>query len=122
MTRARILLADDDSRHNSTLAEILRTAGYEVVCCGDANSALDAVAAGCDCLLTDYQMPEMNGAQLLRAAREHAPVLMAITGCDSPAVHKELLAAGARQVFRKPMDPELLLDGIRQYCPASTVA
>ncbi len=122
MTRARILLVDDDSRHNSTLAEILRAAGYEVICCGDASSALNAVASGCDCLLTDYQMPEMNGAQLLRAARGHAPVLMAITGCDSPEVQDELLAAGAARVFRKPIDPVLLLDTIRQYCPASAVA
>ncbi len=122
MSCTRIVLVDDDPGHNSTLAAILRTVGYDVVCCEDAKSALTEVAAGCECVLTDYQMPEMNGAQLLRVAREHAPVLLAITGCDSPAVREELLAAGAKQIFSKPTDPALLLAGIRQYCPATLTA
>jgi DNA-binding response OmpR family regulator len=122
MSRARILLVDDDARHNFALAAILRGAGYDVICCEDAKSALSAVEAGCEYVLTDYQMPEMNGAQFIRAARDHAPVMMAITGCDSPEVRDELLAAGATQVFPKPTEPAVLLAGIRQCCPATLSA
>jgi CheY-like chemotaxis protein len=64
----------------------------------------------CDCLITDYHMPGMNGVELIRTLRRsHLLVCMVLTGSDGGSIEGGAREAGAVAVLRKPMDPRLLL-------------
>jgi two-component system response regulator FixJ len=106
----RIVVVDDDPVHNQLLGYILEDAGYEVALCTSGFEALAEMASGCDCLITDYHMPQMNGAELIRAARpRYAPVSIVLTGSDGINVQEDAVKAGADVVLRKPTHPRIIL-------------
>jgi PAS domain S-box-containing protein len=76
----RILFVDDDSGVRSLVSEVLRTSGHTVIEADDGRMALDLLQedASIDYLFTDIVMPnDMNGVQLMRAARPGLPTLLA---------------------------------------------
>jgi CheY-like chemotaxis protein len=92
------------------LGFILEQAGYEARTCESGAQALVEIAGGCDCLITDYHMPGMNGAQLIRSVRNvSSPVCIVLTGSDGDGVEKDAMAAGAVAVLRKPTPADLIL-------------
>ncbi|MGI9101095.1 MAG: response regulator [Terriglobales bacterium] len=101
---------DDEPGLTETWGAILEMSGYDVVCCLDGPSALEAIAAGCDCVITDYHMPGMNGVDLIRTARpwSEAKFLM-MTASASDAVTQAALDAGACCIVHKPTSPVLVL-------------
>ena len=81
---AKILLVDDEEIVRTATAEMLRDVGYIVTEATSASQALVAVKGGIevDAVVTDYLMPGMNGAQLIRELhqiRRQLPVLL-VTG------------------------------------------
>ena len=78
--RLRVLVVDDDSGLRECTAELLREDGYAVRTAVDGRAALDELAADqWDLILTDFDMPKMNGAQLARITKRicpEMPVLM----------------------------------------------
>jgi two-component system chemotaxis sensor kinase CheA len=66
-----ILLVDDSVFFRNMLSPVLRAAGYRVTLAADAQEALDALRSGqaFDVLLTDTDMPGMNGFDLARTVR-----------------------------------------------------
>jgi len=72
-----LLLVEDDPLVRTTLAEALTEAGFDVLEAGDAETALDMVAAREDLivLLTDINLPGADGFTLARAARQIRPRL-----------------------------------------------
>jgi CheY-like chemotaxis protein len=108
--RPRVVLVDDESSIREIWGCILNISGYAVECYADAASALEAIALGCDCVITDYHMPEMNGVELIRAAKlwsEAEFILM--TGNPSEELTQEALAAGAAYVVHKPTSAPVML-------------
>jgi CheY-like chemotaxis protein len=86
--------------------------GYETEGVRGGKEALSVFAeARHALLLTDHRMPGMSGAELIRRLRERCPALpvIALTGAG-PEAKRELLAAGADEVLRKPFD----VRGIRE--------
>ncbi|MEE4154821.1 MAG: PAS domain S-box protein [Erythrobacter sp.] len=82
LTGKTILVVDDNATVVDTLVAMLEDAGAEPGPCLDPRDALNAVCedpAGWDLVITDHDMPEMDGVQLtrwLRAVREDLPVLL----------------------------------------------
>jgi DNA-binding response OmpR family regulator len=78
--RQHILVVDDDPDIRRLNTELLRHCGYQVDATGDGAEAWEAVQMdNYDLLLTDYQMPKVNGVELimkLRNARLTLPVIM----------------------------------------------
>ncbi|MBK5011424.1 response regulator [Pseudomonas sp. S60] len=70
-----VLLVDDDHLVRDMLGDVLRQYGYEVRQAHSGEQALALLDDGIDLLLTDFAMPEFNGAQLAVAARERFPQL-----------------------------------------------
>ena len=112
-----ILTVDDSASMRQMVSFTLRGAGYEVVQATEAAQALDyARGHAVDLVLTDLNMPGMDGLALVRALRElpnHrlTPVLVLTT--ESSAERK--LAgkqAGATGWIVKPFNPEQLLTTI----------
>lgn len=70
-----ILLVDDDDRVRELLGDALQLYGYRVRQASSGQQALEMLDSDVDLLLTDFAMPELNGAQMARIARERFPCL-----------------------------------------------
>lgn len=119
-----VLVADDSWEIRELLFEALSSIDCIVTCVGDGQEALASLEAGpYDLLITDYNMPRLNGMALLRRTRALAPMLAAIliTGQTSPDVMDEAKRAGATFVIPKPFAIPLILslvEFIRDRRPA----
>jgi CheY-like chemotaxis protein len=99
---AAVLLVDDDPAVRSVTRSMLEDLGCRVVEAAGGQAALDLLAAGdaVDLLLVDLAMPDMNGAEVARRARELRPALplLFMTGYTDP----DILGAGHDRVISKP--------------------
>ncbi len=104
----RIVVVDDHAELAGTLAEVLTLDGFDVRTAADGDTALAVIAEHKPiCVLTDIDMPGMNGFELVRRLRELYDsdiVLIAITGWGA----KDNRLAKEFDVFdhtlRKPID------------------
>src|SRR5678815_4819606 len=113
MTRsARILVVDDEVSARTALADLLRDEGFDVEMAADAFKALGKYEAFAPhVVITDLQMPGMDGIELMkkiRAGDDPVPVIvMTAFGDVSSAV--EAMHAGAADYLTKPLNFEELL-------------
>jgi len=114
--KARILLVDDEELNREYLAELLEEEGYNVKAASDGREALDLLRAQpFDLLVTDKNMPRMDGMQLLaKVAEEDIPVTrMMITAYGDVQSAVEAMRLGAAHYIEKPasggMGPKLVL-------------
>jgi EAL domain-containing protein (putative c-di-GMP-specific phosphodiesterase class I)/CheY-like chemotaxis protein len=109
--RGRILVVDDDESFLRVMARSLLAAGYEVSTATDGMRALDLLAeAQFDTIISDIDMPRMNGIQFLKNVRQRdadVPVVL-ITGNPDLGSAVEAVAHGALQYLIKPVDTEEL--------------
>ncbi|MHB8843348.1 MAG: response regulator transcription factor [Nitrospirota bacterium] len=71
MKQGSILVVDDNQVLRDNLRGYLEDKGYDVIFCKDGPSALSMVSvATFDIVLTDYQMPGMDGAEVIRRMRQ----------------------------------------------------
>jgi len=113
--KGRILVVDDDAVTRSVAAELLRDAGYAVSEAGSGAAALALLESATDpvqLLVTDVDMPGMNGGELARRLRERMPALavLVVTGLD----REEMLA-------RIPADAVILAKPYRINALLTTV-
>ena len=120
-----VLAVDDSATMRSMLASALTQAGYNVVEAGDGAEALERLrATPVDAVITDHNMPRMDGLALTRALRaepatQRLPVLVLTTeaGDDLKQLGR---AAGATGWLLKPFDPARLAEVLRKVVPART--
>ena len=101
--QATILLVDDDAGVRDVTAAMLRDLGYKVLEAGSGKTALEILKkdSSIELALMDYAMPEMNGAEVAKQARNLRPNLpiVFITGyADASA----LAGIGEDRIIRKP--------------------
>ncbi|MCO5143558.1 MAG: response regulator [Oligoflexia bacterium] len=107
-----ILVVDDSSTMRMIVIKSLRQAGYEsatVIEASGAKEALQKIAAGgVDIVLSDVNMPEISGIELVKVIRAKMPKLpiIMITTESSPEMKQEMLSAGANGIITKPFPPE----------------
>jgi two-component system chemotaxis response regulator CheY len=116
---ATLLIVDDSTSMRQMVAFALTSGGYTVVEAEDGITALEkAKAQRFDAVITDVNMPRMDGIELIRQLRalpnyKFTPLLMLTT--ESGADKKnEGRAAGATGWLVKPFDPEQLLAVVRK--------
>ena len=119
---ARILLIEDNDALRTTLAELIALAGHTVVEAGNGREGLDLFThAGADLVITDLVMPEIEGLEVVRQLRAHAPVnVIAISGGGRASAAVYLEAArllGAARVLHKPFTTAVLLAAIDELLP-----
>jgi CheY-like chemotaxis protein len=108
-----ILVVDDDPGVRAVVAETLRGAGYEVTEAGSAAEGLAAIEARApDLLVTDFLMPEVNGAELVRAARRRSPGLRALIISGYADSERVAEARADAPLLRKPFEQPALLAAI----------
>lgn len=109
---ARLLLVEDEVNMVRTLAKILERRGYAVDAAGTGEEALQRLmAAAYDLVITDLNMPVMDGMQLLREIKERQlnPAIIVLTGHGSIQSAVEAMRLGAGDYLIKPCHPEELL-------------
>ncbi|HWG96549.1 MAG TPA: response regulator [Nitrospira sp.] len=118
------LIVDDSPTMRQMVAFTLTNAGFTVVEAQDGKDAVDKVAGGgkMDIVVTDLNMPEMDGIALIKELRKlsafrFTPILMLTT--ESAAEKKQAgKEAGATGWIVKPFNPEVLLKTIAKVLPA----
>ena len=114
-----IMTADDSASIRQMVSFTLRQAGYQVIEATDGKDALSKLAgASVHMLLTDLNMPKMDGIELIRNVRANPalkfiPIIMLTT--ESQAEKKqEGKTAGATGWIVKPFKPEQLLAVVKK--------
>ena len=116
----RLLLCDDEI-HILRAAEFkFQRAGYDVRTAGDGQEAWEAIQEQIpDLLITDYQMPRLDGFGLVQRVRENAdtadlPVVM-LTAKGLEVSHEELMQQwNVARVIAKPFSPRELLNIVQR--------
>lgn len=119
-----VLVVDDSPTMRQMVALTLTNAGFKVVEAEHGKDAVTKVAGGpkMDLVVTDLNMPEMDGIALIKELRKMAafkftPILMLTT--ESAEDKKNAgKAAGATGWIVKPFNPELILKVIAKVLPA----
>jgi CheY-like chemotaxis protein len=106
-----ILCADDDQGLRSFITKVLQADGRTVLAAGDGQAALE-LSRNCPCridvLLTDVEMPKMNGLDLCKTVAAERPGIKVLLVSGAPG---KIDAIGL-PLLQKPFSPEALKDAI----------
>lgn len=105
-----ILVVEDETLVRMLAVDVLRDAGHTVLEAADGIEALEILeSSGTDLLITDAEMPRMNGYQLVEAAMTRWPGLkiLLITGYTKECVPANIVRA-LSHTLQKPFDIERL--------------
>ena len=114
MSEVRTLIVDDSSVMRKIVERSLRQAGLDTLRVFEAGSGIDGLellkAEHVDLILSDINMPSMDGLEFLRQIRSQnlgpgVPVVMITTESSEEHV-KQAILAGAQGYIRKPFTPE----------------
>lgn len=116
-TRARILVVDDDKVARDVLEKLLGGDGFAISTAASGEAALAEAARSLpDVVLTDLQMPGIDGIELCRRLRQidgNLPVVVMTAFSDMQAVI-ESLRAGAQDYLIKPLEYEVVLSCVNR--------
>lgn len=118
----RLLVVDDEQDFLDSVARCLRVAGFSgFSCLRSPHQALELIRQqGAVVLLVDMVMPDMDGIELMQAAKALQPLTRCIIISGSPDARdaEECLGSGAFAYLHKPIAPEELLRSIREALAA----
>jgi two-component system chemotaxis response regulator CheY len=118
----KILTVDDSTSIRQMVGFTLKQAGYEVTEAQDGKEGLARAQAGiADLIITDLNMPNMNGIEMITAIRQlpqykFTPILMLTTESDE-SKKQAGRTAGATGWIVKPFNPDQLLKVIQKVLP-----
>jgi len=118
-TRTTILTVDDSASMRQMISFTLKGAGYEVVEAVDGRDAIEKMEIyPVQMLITDINMPNLDGIELVRKVRMHAvyrfiPIIL-LTTESQDTKRREGKAAGATGWIVKPFKPDQLLNVVRK--------
>lgn len=120
----RVLLVDDSQTARSFAAAALEAEGdLEVSLAKSGFEALKVLPSGSfDLVITDINMPDINGLELIRFARHarYATTPIIIISTEGRDVDREkAMSLGANEYLVKPFTPEALVAAVRRYLAAS---
>ena len=116
-----VLVVDDNESIREVLAIVLSGSGYR---CESAKNGVEAMQrvrqARFDAVVTDLEMPEMDGIALTRELRQHFSSLpvMVMTGYSDDDHRETAFRAGAREFLSKPFDIPDLIKKLHGMLPA----
>ena len=107
----RVFFVDDEPSVRKAM-EVAVQRYYDIMTFASAADCLDELRfSGCDLLITDVQMPEMNGIELINEVKKINPPLpiLVVTGYADIPMAVKAIKAGAFEFIEKPFDREQLL-------------
>ena len=113
MKSQRILIVDDDRPSRLVMKKLLQSDSCEIVSCGSGEHAVKKLKEESFCILiTDFQMPGMDGLHLIREARRVQPEILVVlvTGLATPEIRSRAKGAGVNGFFPKPIEWDELVN------------
>lgn len=107
-----IFLVDDEPSLRKALRVSLESLGVKVICFENPALCLESLKEEhCDLLITDKNMPVMDGISLLKEVKECFPSLpvVVMTGCGDVTTAVQCMKLGAQDYIEKPLDEEIIL-------------
>jgi len=115
MNAVRILVVDDDKLVLNATVRVLERAGYEVHTAMRAKVALEMIPVlGIVVVVSDLEMPEMDGNKFCVEAKKTTPNLGFILQSGHSEVTKLAVECGASYGFVKPVDPSTLREAVAE--------
>ncbi len=119
MSQPTILAVDDSASIRQMVSFTLTGAGFNVIQARDGQEGLEAARKGrVSAVLTDQNMPRMDGLSLIRALRElpdyRAVPILVLTTESGDELKSKARAAGANGWLVKPFEPTRLVEVIRK--------
>ncbi|MCF6267157.1 MAG: response regulator [Desulfuromusa sp.] len=119
----RIIIADDSTTARMFIKRCLQIIGLGDVEMIEAEHGKEALAAAkaqeVDLLLTDLNMPVMDGETLIKWVKASPKLvdlpIIVITSAGNPAKEAQLLKLGARRVLNKPVSPPMMMDALADF-------
>jgi two-component system, chemotaxis family, chemotaxis protein CheY len=119
-----ILVLDDSATMVMSLSRVLKNAGYEVETASNGKEGMNKLAGGLkpSVILTDLNMPQMDGIAFIKEARKSASTrftpIIVLTTESGGQKRDEARAAGASAWLTKPTEPSELLSTLKQLLPS----
>ena len=119
-----VLVVDDSMLNRLLVAATLRREGYRILEATDGGSGLEAIAREHpDLVILDLQMPEMDGAEMMRRLRERsgasAPRVLLMTAMDETESAAKAREIGADAHLVKPFAPLELRARVKELLTAA---
>ncbi len=118
MSQAVILVVEDDADLRAALCDTLALAGYKAQTASDGLVAMEILQCqSIDMVITDIQMPGMDGHELLKKIKTQWPDIpvMLMTAYGSIQMAVEAMREGAVDYLSKPFEAEVLAAMVNQY-------
>ena len=115
------LVVDDSKTMRDLTSATLKSAGFEVIIGVDGQDALRALGdKDITVVTTDYNMPNMNGVELVKALRgsekyKFIPILLISTEQDVK-IKEQAREAGASGWIKKPFEQKTLISAVSKVC------
>ena len=126
MNRSTLLCVDDDPGIRELYAAMLGTYEYEVLVAEGGHQALDLFRSKVkeiDAVISDYEMPGMNGAQLAAELKSYDPDIpvIVISGMfEAPVFLRAARSLGAITTFQKPLNLPKVMDTVKELIGRGT--
>ena len=106
MSKATVLVVDDEELIRWSLAERLKADGYEVLEADTGRAALEQLPEGVDLVLLDYRLPDTDGVSVLRKIKEFDQDILVVllTAYASVETAVEAMKLGAYHFANKPFN------------------
>ena len=119
-----VLIVDDSPVMRSFIRRVMHLSGFELGECWEACNGEEALAElklhTVDVILTDINMPKMNGEELLKRLEQegtHVPTLVISTDATKNRILR-MLSLGAEGYMTKPFSPETLREELKRILGA----
>lgn len=112
---ANLLIVDDELGMRQFLTHLFQRDGHNVRAAANGSEAMELLrAAPADLIISDVRMPDMNGIELLRSARELFPELEVVmmTAFANVNTAREAFLLGAYDFVQKPFDNDVLRETV----------
>ncbi|MGD1902907.1 MAG: response regulator [Geitlerinemataceae cyanobacterium] len=127
-TSRTVLIAEDSTGARRSLERILAHAGFTTIACRDGQEALlklEQYRSEIDAIVTDLEMPNVNGFELLAKVRAHSvwhslPVVV-LTSRTGDRHRQKALSLGANDYLGKPVTPPELLGCLDRLAPSAVI-
>jgi CheY-like chemotaxis protein len=123
----KVLLVDDEPHVRHIMRLKLESTGYTVQTASDgAEGARTADEFNPDLIISDYQMPQMNGLEMCRAlgaheTHKHIPILL-LTSREFEIGPVQLAGTNVKAVRDKPFSPKAILKLVEELLTANPIA
>ncbi len=121
--KRRLLVVDDNEAFRTFLSKTLSSMGYDVTPAGNGLEASTLFLSGSyDLVVTDLQMPFMNGSELCRLVKEKSPdtPVIVLTGCYDETLWEKLKSNSVDVIIPKPFELEEIETSVQKLLSSGT--